>query len=201
MRIDWNMLERSNAPLNAFIDWDRTARHGDGALAGVTIGVKANIAVKGMPWSAGMEAFRSRIADRDAETVRLLRDAGAAILGTLNMDEAAYGTEGNNPWFGPVHNPHRPGYSAGGSSSGSGAAVAAGLCDAALGTDTMGSIRIPAAMCGIYGFKPANASVSLDGLELCGPTLDAIGPLARSLDLLERVARVMTVFGETKGTP
>ncbi|MGL4541777.1 MAG: amidase family protein, partial [Polymorphobacter sp.] len=82
-----------------------------------------------------------------------------------------------------------------GSSGGSGAAVAAGLCDAALGTDTMGSIRVPAAYCGIYGFKPANTAVSQDGLELCEASLDVIGPLARSLDTLVAVARVMSDFG------
>lgn len=194
--IDFDALEAANRPLNAFVDWDRSARGGSGPLAGVTIGIKSNIAVEGLPWTAGMALYRKRIAVRDAEVVRRLRAAGAVILGTVNMEEAAFGTVTKNPWFGATHNPHDLALTAGGSSGGSGGAVAAGLCDAALGTDTMGSVRIPAAFCGIYGFKPANAAVSQDGLELCEESFDTIGPLARSLDLLERVARTISDFGD-----
>ncbi len=194
--IDWDALEARNARLNAFTYFDRSAMGGDGTLAGLTIGVKANIAVKNMPWTSGSEVFRQRIATQDAEVVANLRNAGAAIIGTLNMDEAALGAKTDNPWFGETQNPHRLGYTAGGSSGGSGAAVAAGLCDAALGTDTMGSIRIPASYCGIYGFKPAHKSVSQDGLEMTEPSLDTIGPLARSIDVLEQVSRAISDFGE-----
>lgn len=194
--IDWDALEVVNARLNAFTDFDRSAMGGDGTLSGLTIGVKANIAVKNMPWTGGSEVFRYRIATNDAEVVANLRNAGAAIVGTLNMDEAALGAKTDNPWFGETQNPHRPGYTPGGSSGGSGAAVATGLCDAALGTDTMGSIRIPASYCGIYGFKPANISVSQEGLEMTEPSLDTIGPLARSIDVLEQVSREISVFGE-----
>ena len=183
-------------PYNAFADRDSAAQAGEGALAGVTLGIKANIAVNGLPWSAGCELYRNRIAERDARAVAQLRDAGAVILGTLNMEEAALGAKTDNPWFGPVQNPHRAGYTPGGSSGGSAAAVAAGLCDASLGTDTMGSVRIPAAYCGVYGFKPAHAAISQDGLELAEPSLDTIGPLARSLTMLERVARIISQFGE-----
>lgn len=194
--IDFDALEAANAPLNAFSDFDRTAAFGAGPLAGLTIGVKANIAVAGMPWHAGLAAFETRFAERDADTVALLRQAGAAIIGVLNMEEAALGAKTDNPHFGAVQNPHRIGYSPGGSSGGSGAAVAAGLCDAALGTDTMGSVRIPASHCGVYGFKPATAAVSQNGLEPADLALDAIGPLARDLATLERVARVISGFGE-----
>lgn len=193
--IDFDALERANAPLNAFTDFDREATFGRGELADVTVGVKANIAVSGMPWTGGMELFRNRIAERDAEVVARLRQSGAAIIGSLNMEEAALGAKTDNPWFGATQNPHRPGYTPGGSSGGSGAAVAAGLCDVALGTDTMGSIRIPAAYCGVYGFKPAHAAISQDGLEMTEPSLDTIGPLARDLDMLERVSRVILDFG------
>jgi aspartyl-tRNA(Asn)/glutamyl-tRNA(Gln) amidotransferase subunit A len=193
--IDWDALQAANAPLNAFTDFDRSAVGGEGVLAGLTIGIKANIMVKGLPWTGGCEVFRDRIPDRDAEVVAKLRAAGAAIIGTLNMEEAALGAKTDNPFFGATQNPHRMGYSPGGSSGGSGAATAAGLCDAALGTDTMGSIRIPAAYCGIYGFKPAHSAVSQDGLEMTEPSLDTIGPLARNLDVLERVSRVMSDFG------
>lgn len=183
-------------PFNAFVEHAPASPPGDGALAGITIGVKANIAVQGLHWTAGMALFRDRIASEDAEVVARLRAAGASITGMLNMEEAALGAKTDNPWFGPTHNPHRTGHTPGGSSGGSGAAVAAGLCDAALGTDTMGSIRIPAAYCGVYGFKPAWGAVSQHGLELAEPDFDAIGPLARSLDLLEQVARVMSALGE-----
>lgn len=183
-------------PLNAFVEHAPEAPATDGPLAGITIGVKANIAVAGMRWTAGMALFRDRISSKDAEVVARLRAAGASITGIVNMEEAALGAKTDNPWFGPTQNPHAHGYTPGGSSGGSGAAVAAGLCDAALGTDTMGSIRIPAAYCGVYGFKPAWGAVSQHGLELAEPDFDAIGPLARSLDLLERVARVMSDVGE-----
>lgn len=194
--IDFDALERANAPLNAFTDFDRSAIGGDGPLAGLTVGVKANILTKGLPWTAGMALFRDRIATRDAEVVARLREAGAAVIGSLNMEEAALGAKTDNPWFGATQNPHRLGYTPGGSSGGSGAAVAAGLCDAALGTDTMGSIRIPAAYCGVYGFKPAHGAISQDGLEMTEPSLDTIGPLARDLDVLERVSRVISDVGE-----
>jgi aspartyl-tRNA(Asn)/glutamyl-tRNA(Gln) amidotransferase subunit A len=188
-------LKQANAPLNAFADWDDAATFGPGPLEGLTVGVKANIAVAGLPWTAGMDLHRRRIATRDAEVVGRLRAAGAAIIGSLNMEEAALGAKTDNHWFGPTHNPHCIGNTPGGSSGGSGAAVAAGLCDIALGTDTLGSIRIPAAYCGVYGFKPATAAVSQDGLELCDGAHDAIGPLTRNLDLLEKVAAIISDFG------
>jgi len=194
--IDFDALVRANAPLNAFTDFDGSAEGGGGALAGLTVGVKANIAVAGMPWTAGCEVYRGRVAPKDAAVVTKLRAAGAAIIGMLNMEEAALGAKTDNPWFGKTENPHKTGYTPGGSSGGSGSAVAAGLCDIALGTDTMGSVRIPAAYCGVYGFKPAQTSVSQEGLELAEEWLDCIGPLARSLDLLESAARVMTDFGD-----
>jgi len=196
--IFWDALKTANDALNAFTDFDRSANGGEGALSGVSVGVKANIAVRDMPWTAGCDAYRSRVAERDADVVTALRSAGAAIVGMLNMEEAALGAKTDNPWFGATQNPHRVGYSPGGSSGGSGAAVAAGLCDVALGTDTMGSVRIPAAYCGVYGFKPANAAVSQSGLELAEASLDVIGPLARSLDMLERVAMVMSKFAKVR---
>ncbi|MEL7197719.1 MAG: amidase [Pseudomonadota bacterium] len=184
-------------PYNAFLYRDDDASGGEGALAGVTIGVKANIAVEGMPYHAGIGAWEDRVADADAEVVAKLREAGAGITGILNMEEGALGAKTDNPHFGPTHNPHKHGYSPGGSSGGSGAAVAAGLCDVALGTDTMGSVRIPAAHCGVYGFKPATNRISQDGLIPADQSLDAIGPLARDLDMLERVARIISDFRES----
>lgn len=193
--IDFAALRVANSPLNAFIDWAACAGFGAGPLAGRTVGVKSNIAVRGLPWTAGMDIYRDRIAADDADVVARLRSAGAAIIGSLNMEEAALGAKTDNHWYGATHNPHRIGYTPGGSSGGSGAAVAAGLCDIALGTDTLGSIRLPAAYCGVYGFKPATAAVSQDGLELCDGAHDAIGPLARDLDLLELAAEVISEMG------
>lgn len=200
---DFAALAEANRPLNAFVDFDTAARFGEGPLAGVTVGVKSNIAVRGLPWTAGMALHRDRTAARDAATVAALRNAGAAIIGTLNMEEGALGAKTDNPFFGATHNPHRIGFTPGGSSGGSGSAVAAGLCDLALGTDTMGSVRIPASYCGVYGFKPAQTAVSRDGLELAEPALDVIGPLARSLDLLEQASRLTSTFGDDAlaGTP
>ncbi len=188
-------------PYNAFVEHAPDAPTSSGSLTGITVGVKANIAVAGLHWTAGMALFRDRIAKEDAEVVARLRAAGASITGILAMEEAALGAKTDNPWFGATHNPHRMGHTPGGSSGGSGAAVAAKLCDAALGTDTMGSIRIPAAYCGVYGFKPAPGRVSQHGLELAEPGFDAIGPLARSLDLLEKVARVISDVGEAPPAP
>lgn len=151
------------------------------ALDGVPMAVKANIAVRGLPWTAGMALYRERVADADAACVAQLRAAGVVLLGSLNMDEAALGASGDNPWFGRTANPHRPGASAGGSSSGAAAAVAAGLCAAALGTDTLGSVRIPAAYCGVVGFSPLRDTVSGAGVTPLAWRYDRVGLLARSV--------------------
>lgn len=189
--IDWTALERQNEHLGAFVDLDHDAVSGLGPLAGVSIGIKANIAVRGLPWTGGMATRRDIVASRDAEVVTRLRGAGALIPGTLNMHEAALGATTDNPWYGRTLNPHGDGHTAGGSSGGSGAAVAAGLCDAALGTDTLGSVRIPAAYTGVYGLKPTLGAVPDAGLVPLAAQFDVIGPLARSLDVLDMVWRVI----------
>jgi aspartyl-tRNA(Asn)/glutamyl-tRNA(Gln) amidotransferase subunit A len=158
-------------------------------LEGIPVAVKANIAVQGLELSAGMEARRGIVASSDAEATSRLREAGAIVLGTLNMHEAALGADNDNPWFGRAINPHGRERTPGGSSGGSGAAVAAGLCVASLGTDTLGSVRIPAAYCGVYGLKPSAGAVSQEGLVLVVEEFDTIGPLARSLDDLADVLR------------
>ncbi len=171
---------------NAIVDLAADPGGGAGQLAGVRVGVKSNIAVAGLPHTGGMSHLRGKIAAQDAEVVAQLRRAGASILGSLNMHEAALGATTDNAFYGRTHNPHRMGHTPGGSSGGSGAAVAAGLVDLALGTDTLGSIRLPAAYCGVYGLKPTHGAVSEDGLLYLDPALDCIGPLARDLDLIER---------------
>ncbi|PTD26613.1 amidase [Sphingomonas fennica] len=160
-------------------------------LEGVPVAVKSNIAVRGLEWNAGMAARRGIIADEDAVAVARLRAAGAIVLGTLNMHEAALGATTDNPWFGRTMNPHRAGYTPGGSSGGSGAAVAAGLCVAALGTDTLGSVRIPAAYNGVYGIKPTHGAIPDAGLVPLSEWLDSIGPIAQSIDDLEAVLAVL----------
>ncbi len=149
-------------------------------LDGVPVAVKANVAVKGWPWHAGVGAYRDRLAEEDAEVVGRLRAAGAVILGLNGMFEGAFGATGDNPWFGQVHNPWDFARSTGGSSSGAGAAVAAGLCAAAVGTDTLGSVRLPAAFCGVTGHRPTPGLVETGGVVPMSWTLDSVGPLARS---------------------
>ncbi len=187
-------ISRLNPALGAVTDVDAAgARAGAGASAarwtkglplsaidGVPILVKANIGVAGLRWTAGIGAYRDRMAQVDAEVVARLRRAGAVILGCVNMHEGALGATTDNPWFGRTQNPHHEGFTPGGSSGGSGAAAAAGLCAAALGTDTMGSVRIPSAYCGIFGHKPRYGAASDAGATGLSWTLDHIGPHARS---------------------
>ena len=191
-------IETVDAQLNALVDLDREGAYQAAAesltyirsgalraLEGVPVAIKANIAVRGLERAAGMEALRGSIAQEDAEAVRRLRGAGALVLGTLNMHEAALGATTDNPYYGRTRNPRDTSRTPGGSSGGSGAAVAAGLCTIALGTDTLGSVRIPAAYNGVYGLKPTNGALPNDGLVLLAERFDCIGPLARSLDDLE----------------
>ena len=130
-------------PWNAIADLAANPGGGSGPLSGVRVGVKSNIAVAGLPHTGGMAHLRDNIAPRDAAVVAQLRAAGASIIGSLNMHEAALGATTDNAFYGRTHNPHRMGHTPGGSSGGSGAAVAAGLVDLALGTDTLGSVRLP----------------------------------------------------------
>ncbi len=166
----------------AFLSDARFAADSRRPLEGIPIAVKSNIAVKGLELAAGMEARRGIIAEEDAAVVQRLRDAGAIIIGTTNMHEAAVGATTDNPFFGRCLNPHGHNRSPGGSSGGSAAAVAAGLCVAALGTDTLGSIRIPSAFCGVYGLKPTPGTILTAGLVPFSARFDAIGPITRSMD-------------------
>jgi len=152
-----------------------------GPLDGIPVALKDNIDVRGVPTSNGFGGPLDRIAAQDAEIVRRLRQAGAVILGKLNMHEGALGATTDNAHHGQTINPHRPRHSPGGSSGGSGAAVAAGLCCAALGTDTGGSIRIPASYCGVVGLKPSYGLVSTRGVVPLSRRLDHAGPLTRTV--------------------
>ncbi len=159
---------------------------------GLCIAVKANIAVAGLPHHAGIGAYRDDIAHEDAEVVRRLKSSGAVTLGIVNMHEGALGATTDNPFFGRTFNPWGRDLTPGGSSGGSAASVAARLCDAALGSDTMGSVRIPSAYCGIQGHKASAGWVPDAGVMALSATLDHVGPHARSVSILRDMLSVLS---------
>lgn len=154
-------------------------------LDGVPLSVKDSIAVAGMPWTGGFSHRREVLAERDAHVVHRLRKQGAVILGKTALDEGSFGTSGVNVHFGDCVHPDWPGYSAGGSSSGAAVSVATGMAVYALGTDGMGSARIPAALCGVAGFKPSSSRVSQQGVLPGSRRLDCVGVLARHVHDLQ----------------
>jgi aspartyl-tRNA(Asn)/glutamyl-tRNA(Gln) amidotransferase subunit A len=157
-------------------------RHRDrGPLHGIPISLKDNIYTAGIRTTAGSKILRDFVPLHDAPLVNQLREAGAILLGKTNMHEFAYGVTSNNPHYGPVHNPWDLTRIPGGSSGGSAAAVATGLCFGSIGTDTGGSIRIPASLCGVLGLKPTIGRVNTDGTIPLSPHLDCVGPLARTV--------------------
>ncbi len=152
-----------------------------GPLAGVPLGIKDVLVMRGAPATAGSRILKDYHPPYDATAVAKLEAAGAVLLGKLNCDEFAMGSSNENSAYGPVQNPRAPGHVPGGSSGGSAAAVAAGLCIGSLGTDTGGSIRQPAAFCGVVGVLPTYGRVSRYGLIAFASSLDRVGPLARSV--------------------
>lgn len=160
--------------------------------SGIPFAVKDNTDVAGMPTTAGTPALGNNIATRDATVVALLREAGYAPLGKVGMHELAFGTTSNNAAFGPVRNPVDPERSPGGSSGGSAAAVAAGYVTFALGTDTGGSMRIPAAYCGVVGMRPTAGRYPQDGLVPLSSTRDTAGVFGRDVDTVATVDAVIT---------
>ncbi|MET0562074.1 MAG: amidase, partial [Gaiellaceae bacterium] len=149
------------------------------------LAVKDLFDTAGLVTTYGSILFADHVPVETAEAVRRLEAAGYANVGKTNLHEFAFGTTSDNEHFGPVPNPRYPGRVAGGSSGGSAAALAAGLADAAIGTDSGGSIRIPASCCGIVGFKPTWGLVPLDGCFPLAPTFDHAGPMARDVPTCE----------------
>ncbi len=179
-------IEERDRKINSFIILDREGVLGkgipnDGKLSKITIAVKSNISVLGMKTTCASKTLENYIAPYDATVVERIKKESGIILGMTNMDEFACGSSGETSFFGPTENPSARGHIPGGSSSGSAAAVAAGFVDAAIGSDTGGSIRNPASHCGIVGFKPTYGLVSRYGLIDLAMSLDQIGPLARDV--------------------
>ena len=190
------VIKEKDGEINAFLDVyedalvqakEATQRYkeegGDApALLGVPVALKNNILVKGKKATGGSKILENYTATYDATIVQKLRAAGAIFVGATNLDEFAMGSSTENSFFGPARHPQNPSFVAGGSSGGSAVAVAAGLCDVALGSDTGGSIRQPASFCGIIGLKPTYGRVSRYGLVAYASSLDQIGTFGRTVD-------------------
>lgn len=188
-------IERFNPALNCFItvtadtalvqakEAESEIQRGKwrGPLHGIPIALKDLVNTSGVKTTAGSALFKDRVPTEDAEVVRRLKAAGAILLGKTNMVEFAYGSNSAVSYFGAVNNPWNLAFITGGSSSGSGAAVAAGLCFGALGSDTAGSVRIPSAICGIVGLKPTYGLVSNRGVIPLSWSLDHVGPMTRTV--------------------
>ena len=195
VRVYLERIERLNPRLNAYLtvlgdaaaaearQAEREIVRGRwrGPLHGIPIALKDNIWTRGVRTTAGSKILAEFVPAEDAAIVARLRAAGAIVMGKTHLHEFAYGVTSNNVHYGPAHNPYDLERIPGGSSGGSAIAVAAGLCAAALGTDTGGSIRIPAALCGVVGFKPAFGVVPVEGIVPLCASLDHAGPLARTV--------------------
>ncbi|MEH2044885.1 AtzE family amidohydrolase [Nostoc sp.] len=176
----------------ALIDREIAQGNHPGVLAGVPFAVKNLFDIAGLTTLAGSKInAENPAATQDATAVAKLKQAGAVLVGALNMDEYAYGFVTENSHYGVTHNPHDLQRVAGGSSGGSAAAVAAGLVPLTLGSDTNGSIRVPAALCGVFGFKPTYGRLSRAGVALFSSSFDHIGPFARSVQDIAMVFDVL----------
>ncbi len=178
-------------PYNAILRRCMVKGSGSGKLSGVRVGLKDNISVSGMPMTCGSHFLSGYIPDTDATVVQRILDEGGNIVAMLNMDDFAWSGSGETSVFGPVCNPHNTEYLAGGSSAGSGAALFYNDIDVTLGCDQGGSIRIPAAWCGVVGLKPTFGLVPYTGIVSGETTFDHVGPMARSVD---KVALMLEVI-------
>ena len=169
---------------------------GQGLLAGVPLAVKDLLLTRDAPTTAGSRIYADGLTGSDAVVVARMRRAGAIVVGKTSLHEIALGVTNVNEHFGPARNPWNTAHVSGGSSGGSAVAVAADLCPAAIGTDTRGSIRIPASCCGITGFKPTYGLVPVEGVLPLAPSLDHVGPMARSVDDVALLLAAM--LGQTR---
>ena len=191
-------IEQADGALNAYISVRAEAALAeadaapDGPLRGVPVAVKDVIDVAGMPTTAGSRILAHNVAQRDAVCVERLRHAGAVVIGKLNTHEFAFGAMTTSPHFGAAHNPWALDRICGGSSGGSGAAAAAELAAGTLGTDTAGSIRIPACFCGVTGLRPTTGLVATGGVVPVAWSLDTVGPIARSAEDCTLLLRALT---------
>jgi Asp-tRNA(Asn)/Glu-tRNA(Gln) amidotransferase A subunit family amidase len=198
-------IERLNPVLNAFVTIDRdgaraAARRADqeresglvrGPLHGIPIAVKDVVDTAGLRTTMGARHFAHHVPDEDAACVTRLREAGAVIVGKASTHEFAYGPTGDRAINGPTRNPHDPDRVSGGSSSGSAVAVAAGMVPLSVGTDTAGSVRIPAALCGVVGVKPGWGELPMEGVFPLAPSLDHLGVFGRTVDDCELMLAVL----------
>ncbi|MEZ0290804.1 MAG: amidase [Sulfolobales archaeon] len=185
-----------NREINAIVSWndrvwDEVEYFERRETPTYPIAIKDIIDVKGMRVTMGSRLFIERIAERDAEVIKRVRASGGVIIGMSNTHEFASGVTTTSSVFGPTRNPRDKNRIAGGSSGGSAAAVAAGIVPVALGTDTAGSIRIPASLTGVYGIKPTHGIISLDGVFPLAPSLDTVGVIAKDVYWLERVFKAI----------
>jgi aspartyl-tRNA(Asn)/glutamyl-tRNA(Gln) amidotransferase subunit A len=200
-------LSKINPKINAFIEpnpdaiaqaeaIDRKLKQGErmGKLAGLAIGIKSNIDVKGLRATCASRTLEDYVSTYDAEVIKRILKEDGVIIGMTNMDEFACGSSGETSAFGATNNPAAPGHIPGGSSSGSAAATAAGICDLCLGSDTGGSIRNPASHCGVVGIKPTYGLVPRQGLIDLAMSLDQIGPFAPDVYGAARLLEVIAGF-------
>jgi aspartyl-tRNA(Asn)/glutamyl-tRNA(Gln) amidotransferase subunit A len=186
------LVQAKKAEVELFAPRGRKGHRDRGPLHGIPISLKDNIYTKGIRTTAGSKILKDFVPDHDAGVWSMLRNAGAILLGKTNLHEFAYGVTTNNPHYGPARNPWDLARIPGGSSGGSAAAVAAGLCYGSIGTDTGGSIRIPAALCGVVGLKPHFGRVPTGGVVTLSTSLDHVGPLARSVADAALILRAVT---------
>src|SRR5712675_592128 len=175
------LAQSKKAEAELFAPRGRKSHRDRGPLHGIPISLKDNIYTKGIRTTAGSKILKDFVPLHDAEVWAKLQEAGAILVGKANLHEFAYGVTTNNPHYGPTRNPWDLNRIPGGSSGGSAAAVAAGLCYGSIGTDTGGSIRIPSSLCGVVGVKPGIGRVSLEGIIPLSPAFDCAGPLARTV--------------------
>jgi aspartyl-tRNA(Asn)/glutamyl-tRNA(Gln) amidotransferase subunit A len=165
-------------PYHALVTEVEPAPAAAGPLHGLRLVVKDLIDTAGVRTTYGSQIYADHVPERTAPAVERLVAAGAVVTGKANLHEFAWGVTSQNPWYGTVENPRLPGRTTGGSSGGNAAALAAGLCDLGLGTDTGCSVRLPAACCGVVGLKPSWGRIPLEGVYPLCPTFDTVGPLA-----------------------